>query len=106
MNSVELRLRATQFTILATLIQTGSIPISRLAGFLGVQRTTLTRNLRPLEKRKLVALGGQSDGRIHEVRVTSAGITLARALLPRWKQAQASVGEVLSRFDLTFTSTK
>ncbi len=44
-------LRATQFTLLATLIQTGPIPLGRLAEMTGLERTTLTRNLRPLEKR-------------------------------------------------------
>lgn len=93
-------LRGTQFTILATVIQTGSIPISRLANMLGVERTTLTRNLKPLERRKLLTLSGDADGRVRQVSVTPAGETLARKLLPRWKQAQASVGEVLARFKL------
>jgi DNA-binding MarR family transcriptional regulator len=43
-------LRAAQFTLLATLIQTGPMPATRLADFLGLDRTTLTRNLRPLHR--------------------------------------------------------
>ena len=37
--------RGTQFTLLATLVQTGPIPTTRLADFQGLERTTLTRNL-------------------------------------------------------------
>jgi len=94
-------LRGTQFTILAAVIQAGSIPISKLANMLGVERTTLTRNLQPLERRKLLTLSGDSDGRVRQVEITPAGEALARKLLPRWKQAQASVGEVLARFKLS-----
>jgi DNA-binding MarR family transcriptional regulator len=93
-------LRATQFTILATVIQTDAIPISKLADLLGVERTTLTRNLRPLERRKFLTLSGDGDGRVRQVGITPAGEKLARELLPRWKQAQASVGEVLARFKM------
>jgi DNA-binding MarR family transcriptional regulator len=96
-------LRSTQFTVLATLIQTGAISISRLARILGVERTTLTRNLGPLERRKLVTVLGDADGRVRKVGITRAGQVLAVDLLPRWKKAQASVGSVLSRFDLSST---
>jgi len=93
-------LRATQFTILATLIQTDAIAISRLAKLLGVERTTLTRNLGPLEKRKLVQLTGDSDGRVRQVAITGAGLALARKTLPRWKNAQAGATAVLQQFDV------
>jgi len=39
-------LRATQFSLLALLTQTGPLTVSELAAKLGVERTTLTRNLR------------------------------------------------------------
>jgi DNA-binding MarR family transcriptional regulator len=48
--------RGTQFTLLATLIQTGPLPATRLADFLGLERTTLTRNLGPLVREGLVQI--------------------------------------------------
>jgi DNA-binding MarR family transcriptional regulator len=93
-------LRATQFTILSTLAQTGPLPLSRLARFMGLERTTLTRNLSPLKQRNLVTLAGAPDARVREVAITPAGEALARKLLPRWHKAQETVGEVLNELGL------
>ncbi len=93
-------LRATQFTLLATLIQTGPIPLGRLADMAGLERTTLTRNLRPLEKRGLIRSGGEEDGRVRRVAITPDGERLALELLPAWQRAQASVAAVLERTPL------
>src|SRR6266699_504023 len=57
-------LRATQFTILATLAQTGPRPISELSATLGLERTTLSRNLRLLENKKWVYAIAHHDQRI------------------------------------------
>lgn len=93
-------LRATQFTLLATLIQTGAIPLGRLADMTGLDRTTLTRNLRPLEKRGLIRSESEEDGRVRRVAITPDGERLALELLPAWQRAQASVAAVLERTPL------
>ena len=94
-------LRATQFTILATLIQTGPIALTRLADQLGLDRTTLTRNLRPLTRKGLVAEAPQADRRVKPVTITPAGAAAARAALPAWRKAQDSVGPVLEQVGLS-----
>ena len=55
--------RISQFSLLATLVQTGPMAATRLAGFLGLERTTLTRNLRPLLRDGLVILEDDTDRR-------------------------------------------
>ena len=55
-------LRATQGTLLVALARAGDIPVTRLAGILGMDRTTLTRNLEPLERDGLVALRPDRTG--------------------------------------------
>jgi DNA-binding MarR family transcriptional regulator len=95
-----LDLHATQFTILATLIQTGPIALTRLADQLGVDRTTLTRNLRPLARKGFVTEAPQADRRVKQVMITQAGAAAARAALPAWQKAQDSVGPVLERVGL------
>jgi DNA-binding MarR family transcriptional regulator len=90
-------LRVTQFTLLATLIQTGPLPIGSLAGRLGLERTTLTRNVRLLEKKGLVTVAGDADQRVRRIAVTQRGENAATAALPAWKKAQASVEPVLRR---------
>ncbi len=93
-------LRATQFTLLATLIQTGPIPLGRLAEMAGLERTTLTRNLRPLEKRGLIRSEAEQDGRVRRVAIAPDGERLALELLPAWQRAQASVAAVLEGMPL------
>jgi DNA-binding MarR family transcriptional regulator len=90
-------LRATQFTVLAMLIQTGPLPMGALAGRLGLERTTLTRNLQLLEKRGLIGIASDDDQRVRRVTVTRRGEAAAAAALPAWKRAQASVGAVARR---------
>ena len=80
-------LRAAQFTLLATLIQTGPMPATRLADFLGLERTTLTRNLRPLLRDGHVSVEPVADRRVHKVAVTPKGVE-ARARYPAWRKAQ------------------
>jgi len=81
-------MRGTQFTVLATLVQTGPIPTTRLADFLGLERTTLTRNLRPLVRDGLVRIDGGEDRRVHNVSITAKGEEAARRAFPFWRQAQ------------------
>src|SRR3954453_4427576 len=91
-------LRATQFTILSTLAQTGPMPVSKFAAFLGLERTTLTRNLTLLIKRGLVVLHGEEDGRVRKVALTPLGEAAVREGFPLWQAAQESVGDVLKKY--------
>ena len=73
---------------IATLIQTGPIPATRLADFLGLERTTLTRNLRPLVRDGLVRVDEGEDRRVRKAAITPAGEEAARRAFPFWKKAQ------------------
>jgi DNA-binding MarR family transcriptional regulator len=93
-------LRATQFSLLAALMQTGSTPMTELAHLLGMERTTLTRNLAPLERMRYLKLAGDADGRVRLVELTHTGKAAAARGLGSWKRAQATVGTVLAGLDL------
>ena len=80
--------RGTQFTLLATLVQTGPIPTTRLAEFQGLERTTLTRNLSRLVRDGFVQIQEGEDRRVREVAITPAGEEAARRAYPFWKKAQ------------------
>src|SRR3954469_18089195 len=56
-------IRATQFTILSQLMLRGEMPVGRLAGFLGMERTTLTRNLALLEAQSWISIKPGEDPR-------------------------------------------
>jgi DNA-binding MarR family transcriptional regulator len=84
-------LRATQFSLLATVEGKEPIGISELAEALVTDRTTLTRNLKPLLTQSLVEVIESDDQRQRPIALTSKGKdTLARAL-PLWREAQAQV---------------
>lgn len=81
-------LTINQFSMLARLALAGPATLTGLANGLGVDRTTMTRNLALSEKRGLVRSG--RGGRERIVEITPAGAALARAALPAWREAQAA----------------
>jgi DNA-binding MarR family transcriptional regulator len=93
-------LRGAQFSTLVALARGGPVPIGRLAKQLGVERTTLTRNLKPLEKKHWIKISGDADGRVRFVAITAKGKAVAQAALPHWRAAQASVGPKLKEMRL------
>ena len=83
-------LRATQFSILAKLRRLGKPTINELAAVLVMDRTTLGRNILPLEREGLISIVPRRiDRRSKEVTLTSAGIERVRAGRKAWGKAQA-----------------
>src|SRR6476661_1265500 len=70
-------LRATQFTVLVVLKNGGPQPLHRVAELLGMERTTLTRNLKPLVARGWVSDEAGDDKRVRMVAITAGGIAAA-----------------------------
>ena len=87
--------RATQFTILSQLMLRGEMPIGRLAGFLGMERTTLTRNLALLEAQKWISTKPGEDPRARMIAITAQGRGVVRRGFPYWAKAQAAAGKLL-----------
>jgi DNA-binding MarR family transcriptional regulator len=88
------RLKVTQMPVLVGLGVGGSMPVSALAEALGLDRTTLTRNLKVLEQRGLVRTAPhEQDARVRMVSMTPAGADELSAALARWDQVQSRVEE-------------
>jgi len=81
----------TQFTILTAIAQVDSGTINDLADRLVMDRTTLTRNLKPLAREGLAIVQPGEDRRIRIVSLTAKGCNALATALPLWEQAQASV---------------
>jgi DNA-binding MarR family transcriptional regulator len=93
-------LRTTQYSILARLQRKGPMSINALAAELVMDRTTLGRNILPLERDGLIAIRpGRIDRRSKDVQLTKAGAVRFRAAGEGWRQAQA-------RFEGAFGSTR
>ncbi|MFN4091028.1 MAG: MarR family winged helix-turn-helix transcriptional regulator [Alphaproteobacteria bacterium] len=87
-------LRITQFGLLARL-RAAPLHMTELADRMGMDRTTLTRNLRPLERLGYVAVDPGEDRRTRTVAITPVGRLALSAAAPRWREAQAAVREAL-----------
>jgi DNA-binding MarR family transcriptional regulator len=83
-------LRTTQFSILIRLRLAGPMTINALAKALVMDRTTLGRNILPLEREGLIdVVSGRADRRSKVLRLTKAGAARLRAARAGWTQAQA-----------------
>jgi DNA-binding MarR family transcriptional regulator len=82
-------LRTTQYGVLSRLKRQGPMSINTLAAELVVDRTTLGRNVRPLERDGLIAIESDpSDGRTKILRLTKAGDARYQRAQKRWAEAQ------------------
>ncbi len=84
-------LRATQITPLVVLYLAGPQTINEVAERLGLDRTTLTRNLKLLEKAGLLKTEPGNDQRTRMVTLTNHGKNVLLKALPVWEEAQAHV---------------
>ena len=89
-------LRVTQFSILAELRRRGPLTINALAEDMVMDRTTLGRNIQPLERDGLIRIEpAPSDRRAKELHLTKVGEKRLQAGLEVWAKAQA-------RFEASF----
>jgi DNA-binding MarR family transcriptional regulator len=89
-------LRTTQFSILAKLQKRGPLTITALAAEMVMDRTTLGRNIQPLQRYGLVAVvSDRRDHRSKELHLTETGLERLWAAGAPWREAQ-------QRFDALF----
>ena len=84
-------IRTSQFSILARLLEEGPLSVTHLAGRLAMDRTTLARDLRPLERRGLVSVSVGTDRRVRIAELTAAGHRLVDEVRPLWRGVQREV---------------
>lgn len=88
-------LKVTQFSLLVSALVTQNLILHKLARVLGMDRTTLSRNLRLLEKKGLVRLQPGEDKRQVLARVTDEGREVLEQAIPLWEKAQDKITAVL-----------
>ena len=87
-----------QLSLLRQLKRVGPVSVTRLADVVGLERTTLGRNLRPLEQRGFVeSVASTIDARERVVQVTSRGDRAMERAAPLWRNAQQAVEKRLGR---------
>ena len=84
-------IRPTQAPILRALQAKSGWSMAELSEWLGMERTTLLRNLRPLQRDGLVRAKGGGRGGHVELEITAKGRTALSKTLPAWRSAQDKV---------------
>ena len=93
-----LNLTNGQFSLLMSLNREEPPSIGNVSALLAMDRTTLTANLKPLERRGLVKMSiDDADKRTRRLRLTPAGRKLLVAAVPIWRQTHAIVENLLAR---------
>ena len=93
-------LTSGQFSLLMSLNQSRPPSIGAVADLLAMDRTTLTANLKPLERRELVTTTVDPDDRRGRlVSLTKAGRTVLRSAVPMWRRTHKEVDGLLSLTD-------
>jgi DNA-binding MarR family transcriptional regulator len=93
-----LDVQGSQLPVLVAVAMFGErgVPIGPLARALAMDRTTLTRNVRPLEKAGLLRVArSPDDARARIVLLTRAGERLLEQAYPLWERVQADMREAL-----------
>jgi len=88
-------IRPTQGSILSSLQAKDSWNMAELSDWLGMDRTTLVRNLRPLQRDGLVQISGGGRGNRVEMAITAKGRKQIEKLTPAWKSAQRAAVKTL-----------
>lgn len=86
-----------QFSLLMSLNRPEAPSMGPVAALLAMDRTTLTANLKPLERRGLVTVTvDATDKRSRRMALTPAGQALLAAAYPVWKQTHAAIEQRLA----------
>jgi DNA-binding MarR family transcriptional regulator len=94
-------IRVTQYSLLSHLRGLRGVPISQLAEKLDMDRTTLTRNLKPLLEAGWVRVeAGTVDARVRMVHITPAGEARWQAARSYWRSAQDEVNATVGPANL------
>ena len=89
------KINANQVSILVLLSQIEKETISELSNKLKMERTTLTRNLKVLDKSGWIKTYCGTDGRMKFTKLSNGGNQVLNKILPYWKKAQSKTKKIL-----------
>jgi len=89
----ELGIKGTQFSLLVAIKIGAPESISSFAEQMGLERTTLTRNLQLLEKKGFIEIGAEGYRRARSIHLLPKGQATLDKAIPEWQKAQSYVEE-------------
>ena len=87
--------KVTMFRLLRRINDATNLSISALAADVGLDRSTLGRNLRVLERQSLIKMSVGEDGRKRMISLTDMGRVTLVAAAPLWRRAQADYAQMI-----------
>ena len=93
-------LKSSQFSILSMISHHGRLTITELADKMGLERTSLSRTLRPMAKDGLLSISEEQEKRRRFIELTKQGKVAYQKALPPWNEAQRQFKKQLGAADL------
>jgi len=87
----------TQASILHSIRALGPITVTQMAEALATDRTTITRNLKPLEREKMIKICCGQDKRERCINITQKGIDYSDKAIEVWQGFQGKVVKAVGK---------
>lgn len=93
-------LKISQYLLLRNLKELGPISVSSLALEIRLERTTIVRNLKPLEAREFIIDVATKGARNRQLKLTTKGLEVLEMAEPLWLESQNFIEQYLGKEDM------
>jgi DNA-binding MarR family transcriptional regulator len=93
-------LTVNQYSLLVNLEKLGESNVSELANYVGLERTTLVRNIKPLLERGYVQDASRVEARDCRLSVTAIGREVLNVAMPLWEKAQKGIEDKIGAVNI------
>lgn len=100
----EINLTVNQYSLLVNINQLEICSVSDLAVYVGLERTTLVRTLKPLFDKKLIEDISETNQRNRQIKITQKGKEVLEKGKPLWKQAQKEIEDKIGKDNILVLS--
>lgn len=100
----EINLTVNQYSLLVNINQLEICSVSDLAAYVGLERTTLVRTLKPLFDKKLIEDISETNQRNRQIKITQKGKEVLEKGKPLWKQAQKEIEDKIGKDNILVLS--
>lgn len=100
----EINLTVNQYSLLVNINQLEICSVSDLANYVGLERTTLVRTLKPLFDKKLIEDISETTQRNRQIKITQKGKEVLEKGKPLWKQAQKEIEDKIGKDNILVLS--
>ena len=100
----EINLTVNQYSLLVNINQLEICSVSDLAVYVGLERTTLVRTLKPLFDKKLIEDISEINQRNRQIKITQKGKEVLEKGKPPWKQAQKEIEDKIGKDNILVLS--